>query len=195
MATLITQAEYARRRQVSREAVRLAIKDGRITGIPSGGRVMVDPEVADIQWARNTDPTQQQRGAPEQFAITQQRAEEASGHAATPGVASSAPVPPPADDDEPPALVREKAETERLRQGLLELDLAQRRGELVRVSDVERAHAAKLVAARELFESLPDRLASQLAAMTDATAIHLLLSDEIRLAMSRLVGEAPAGVN
>ena len=77
MMHLITQAEYARRRKVSREAVRKAIESKRITGIPHQGRVMLDPDVADIQWARNTNVDQQQRGAPGQFETTQQRAQEA----------------------------------------------------------------------------------------------------------------------
>jgi phage terminase Nu1 subunit (DNA packaging protein) len=62
MPELITPAEYSRRRGVSKEAVSKAIEKGRITTIPGeNGRKLIDPEVADIQWAKNTDPLQSQR--------------------------------------------------------------------------------------------------------------------------------------
>lgn len=52
---LITVAAYARRRDCDEKAVRKAIEEGRITAIPQpNGRKLIDPEVADIQWAKNT---------------------------------------------------------------------------------------------------------------------------------------------
>lgn len=52
MPELITQAEYARRRGCSREAVSKAIESGRISAV--GTDKLIDPAVADIQWERNT---------------------------------------------------------------------------------------------------------------------------------------------
>jgi hypothetical protein len=195
MGQLITQAEYARRRGVSREAVRKAIADGRVRGIPHGTKVMVDPEVADIQWARNTDVDQQQRGAPGQFELTQQRAQEAMRGTAEETPQTSAPTPAAQGEGESPLLVQEKTETERIRRQLLELDLAEKQSLLVRKDDVERAYASKLAGARDALEGLPDRLADELAALTDAVQIHARLSEEIRLAMRSLLIEAPAGIN
>jgi hypothetical protein len=186
---LVTMSEYARMRGCTHQAVSKAAKAGRISLID--GRI--DPEVADLQWARNTSPEQQQRGAPGQFELTQQRAQEAL-HGAQTAANPSLPTE-GTDEADSPALVREKSETERVRRDLLTLELAEKRGELVRVADVERAYAAKLAAAREAIEALPDRLASQLAAIDDPAKVHLLLTDELRLAMGRLVSEAPAGVN
>lgn len=57
MRELITKAEYARRRGVSKQAVCKAANTGRITLVDG----KVDPEVADVQWARNTDPAQAAR--------------------------------------------------------------------------------------------------------------------------------------
>ena len=52
---LITIAAYARHRGCDEKAVRKAIEEGRITAIQQpNGRKLIDPEVADIQWARNT---------------------------------------------------------------------------------------------------------------------------------------------
>lgn len=56
--TLLTQADYARHRAqrqlpgASREAVRKAVDAGRISTI--GDEKLIDPAVADIQWAANT---------------------------------------------------------------------------------------------------------------------------------------------
>lgn len=190
MSELVTQAEYARRRGVSREAVRQALEAGRVSGVDVDGRVMIDPERADIEWARNTDPDQQQRGAPEQFERTQLRAEEAlrggldDDGAGVPGAPSAGDALAPA---EPTILVEAKAKTELLRQQMLEIDLAERLGELVRMADVERAYAARLVAAREALDALPDRLAAKLAATDDAARVHAMLAEEIRIAMAHLV--------
>lgn len=53
-AELITVSEYARRRGCDEKAVRKAILAGRITPIERDGRRLIDPRVADIQWAENT---------------------------------------------------------------------------------------------------------------------------------------------
>lgn len=52
---LITVSAYARHRGCDEKAVRKAIEERRITPIPGkNGRNMIDPAVADIQWAQNT---------------------------------------------------------------------------------------------------------------------------------------------
>ena len=42
------------------------------------------------------------------------------------------------------------------------------------------------MAAREALESLPDRLAAKIAALGDATKVHVMLTEELRLAMTQL---------
>lgn len=52
---LITVSAYARHRGCDEKAVRKAVEERRITPIPGkNGRNMIDPVVADIQWAKNT---------------------------------------------------------------------------------------------------------------------------------------------
>lgn len=51
---LMTQAEYAQHRGVSRTSVFKAIAANRISTILQDGRKMIDPTVADIQWEANT---------------------------------------------------------------------------------------------------------------------------------------------
>ena len=50
---LMTAAEYARHRGCSLQAVRRALKEGRITANAEG---LVDPVAADAQWAANSRP-------------------------------------------------------------------------------------------------------------------------------------------
>ncbi|MFA5941427.1 MAG: hypothetical protein WC809_18900 [Sinimarinibacterium sp.] len=192
MSQLITQAEYARQRGCSREAVSKAIASGRVSGIPHEGRVMIDPAVADIQWARNTDVVQQQRGAPEQFANTQQRAQDAiGGEAKAPNVLTLIPgerkreSAPHRQNEESPRLIEAKADTELLRWELMQLELAEKRGELLPAEEVERVWSDLLAAASEAFDGIPDRLASKLAAETDPERCHALLAAEVRIAKAR----------
>jgi hypothetical protein len=85
----------------------------------------------------------------------------------------------------------EKAETESIRRQLMELQLAQKRGELVRADDLERAMASKLKAASEALNNLADRLSPILAAETNVDAVDKLLRTEIRRAMSLIAQQAP----
>lgn len=166
---LITQAEYARRRGCSKQAVSKAVKAGRLTLIDG----MIDPEIADRQWARNTDPQQQERGAPEQFEVTQRRAvalTDADG-----GSASGDPM-----------LVKEKARTERLRAELLEIELRQRRGELVEAVDARRVQFNLARTTRNALLALPPRLAPIFASMTDASEIERLFDSELRKLCAQL---------
>lgn len=57
MPNYITQAEYARHRGVAKSAVARAVAEKRITLING----MIDPEVADVQWAKNTRARASQR--------------------------------------------------------------------------------------------------------------------------------------
>ena len=178
---LVSLRAYSRHRGVNLSAVQKAISSGRITLL--NGKI--DPEVADIQWAKNTRPDQQERGSLKDFERTQADLAGFSTGAA-PGVDVPTPV---------GGLSVEKAETENIRRQLLELQLAQKRGELVNVEDVERAMSSKLKASSEALNSLADRLAPLLAAETDVDKVDAMLRTEIRRAMSLIAQEAPAGLN
>lgn len=168
MATLISQAEYARRRGVSRSAVTKAAKAGRITLID--GRV--DPEVADIQWARKTDPHQALRGS--------------GGR--VPRAPLTVPGAAPADDGFSDARARRESALAEL----AELDLAERRGELVRTDDVQRALVGKVMGLRDSLDTLADRLSPLLAAESDPARIYALLREEVRQALHALASESAA---
>lgn len=162
---LITQAEYARQRGCSKQAVSKAVKAGRLTLIDG----KVDPEIADREWARNTDPDQQARGAPEQFEVTQARVQ-ASAPAAESDVLG------PFD----PTLVEAKARTEKLRADLLEMEIREKRGELIDADQARRVQFNLGRSARNGFLAIPSRLAPLLAPITDAAQIERMLEAEIR---------------
>ncbi len=175
---LVSLRAYARHRGVNLSAVQKAISTNRISLI-SG---KIDPEVADIQWAKNTRPDQQERGSLKDFERTQADLSGFKLAASSPGETGAATT---------SGLSIEKAETESIRRQLMELQLSQKRGELVNADELERAMSSKLKAASEALNNLADRLAPVLAAETNVDVIDKLLRTEIRRAMSLIAQEAP----
>ncbi|HAJ71374.1 MAG TPA: hypothetical protein DCO68_04790 [Methylophilaceae bacterium] len=174
---LVSLRAYARHRGVNLSAVQKAISSNRITLIDG----KIDPNVADIQWAQNTRPDQQERGSLKDFEKTQ--ADLAAMKSANSGNNSN--------EAGTSGLSVEKAETESIRRQLMELQLAERRGELVNVADIERAMAAKLIDARTALSNMAHELAPNLAAETDILKIKMMLQKKINTAMSSLTQEAP----
>lgn len=165
---LIGLRAYARRRGVSLGAVQKAIKSGRITTI--NGKI--DPEVADIQWGRNTDPA-----------------------LAKPVASSSAPPPGPAEAagdgaEQPADFLVAKARREQALAEIAELELAEKRGELVRAADVERQLVSRIIGAREALDSMADRLSTLIASESDPAVVYRMLRAEVRQAMDSLAGAA-----
>lgn len=175
MRALLSFRKYAQHRGVSPEAVSQAVKRGRITTIlDEKGRRKIDPEVADIQWAKNTDPVQAQRAAGQR-------------------------VRPPATEldnnpTSPAANVRDRVETARAE--LFELELAEKRGVLGNVDDMRQAAFEKARSARDALMSVPARLAAVLAAETDMARCHDILAVEMRKVCDEIAeGDASATRN
>ena len=161
------QAEYARRRGVSRQAVAKAIKQGRITVLPDGG---VDPETADREWAENRGSKMLAPSAPATHVNRRQ---------------SPAPFDPAEflTFDEARAL-REQFAAERER-----LKLEQEAGLLIDAAEVRAVWFAALRTVRERLLNVPDRLAQQLATEGDAAQVHAALLKEIRFVLENLSDE------
>ena len=174
---LVTQAEYARIRGISRNSVGKAAKTGRITLIDG----KVDVAAANIAWAARTDSTQQHRGAPAQFAKTQKLAR---ASAAT--VDAPKEPPPPRDLSYGLSLVEEKTRAERIRIEKAQIELAQMRGELVSRETWERAFGAKLIQAAAQFQTMADRLAAIVAAESNPAVCHRLIMEDVQSCMATL---------
>ena len=73
---------------------------------------------------------------------------------------------------------------------MAKLNYEERTGKLISVDIVKDDIFRTARAARDAMLAIPDRLAAEIAGMTDATAIHKKLMDEIRRAIANLQGGA-----
>lgn len=160
-----TQSEYARSRKArglqggSPNAVFKAVQSGRITTLADG---FIDFDVADIQWERNT--RKRADLMPEQKQPESQAA-------------------PSARND----WSDHKARKESAEASLRELELAQRRGELIDRAGYERAALNMARVLRDaLVTTLPSKLALELAAATDPWVVECTLRDAIRAELTAI---------
>ena len=181
----MTKSEYARHRGCDEKAVRKAINESRITALPQpNGREMIDPDVADIQWARNT------------------RARGDSGRAGAVSVAEGVD---PASTTEnaataPIATAKDEYNVLRTERERLALDRERRendeeKGRLVDRADVERSTFDAFRALRDAVMSAPQRAAAKVVGMGDARDIERVFMSELRgafeIAESRLLERLP----
>lgn len=165
MAELITPAAYSRRRRVTREAVSKAIEKGRITTIPDPvtGRKMIDPEVADIQWAKNTDALQSMRAnAPKA----------GTGMAGATGSAGG--------DGDGSAYWDARTSREQSEAAIADMKRRQMEGELVERRRVEEASMRVGRMLRDAVLGVPTKLAPELSHLADPFAIEQRLSAALR---------------
>lgn len=157
---LVTFADYARHRGVTRSAVYYA-RDRGLLVLGDGGKV--DLDASDARWAAD--------GPPEPAGLTRARG--------GPVAVGSA------DDD---GERRNAADTRKAiaAAGLAELALAQKRGELVPVVDVQRAWYGLVRASRDRLLGLPDRISADIASMADQHEVRVYLDREIRGALAEL---------
>lgn len=85
---------------------------------------------------------------------------------------------------------RARAKREHHEANLAELRERQALGELVEVEKVKRAATTLAAMSRSAFEKIPDKLAERLAAETDPTNCHALLTAEIDLVLADLAAGA-----
>jgi len=197
---LLTQAEYARSREArglsggSREAVRKAVAEQRISVF--GPDRLVDQQLADMQWQRNTRARATTKPATEPNADHGAAGGHDAPDAAT-QAAAQAPGPAAAPDTGYTAARarREMAEAEQA-----EIALAKLRGDLVLRDDVERAF-------REIGREIRDRLmaaarrtAAEVSSLASAEACERVIDREHRVALELLttsfrekLGAGPGG--
>lgn len=174
--------EFARRIGVSHTAVQKAIKAGDLSTLPSG---RLDPERALAQWSANRPMT----------AIKQ--------HASPPG-RSRPPAPPAVDPEADPSPQKGKRSAEAYsaaravheahKARLAELTLKRKQGELVDAAAVRRRAFDYARTIRERLQAIPERVAGQVAALTDAHEVAELLSAEIATALGEVADELGAVV-
>ena len=165
-------------RGVSGEAVSKAVKTGRLSRsvvYDAKGKPSIDPEIAEVEWAAQTHPT----------------------HGGKRGQAAEEAPPPSTPTDEPrptpsgaaATFAQSRAIKEAYLARLAKLEFEEKSGVLVKADVVknEAFKVARLV--RDAMLNIPDRVASELAADTDAFVVHRKLTLEIRKALEGLGGD------
>lgn len=173
MPELITPTEYARRRGVHHTAVLKAIKTGRILLIDG----KIDPEVADIQWEKNTRPRVDHMRAP-----------------APAPAAPASPLPDPSITQTLYDLQLARAKREYHEANIAEMRERQKAGDLVLLSEVHLRYTTLAAQFRAAIERIPDKLATRLAAEADADTVHAMLMTELDQAlvdMARMAQQLP----
>lgn len=133
-----------------------------------GPEKLIDAELADAQWARNT------------------RARVRSGDAETKPQPASGHI-----EGEPSEISRVSYDEARRRRELAEaeraeLQLATMRGELVQASDIGAELSRVFASFREAMMQIPARVSAVLAAETDEARVNAVLTEEIRGALLQL---------
>ena len=166
-------------RGTSHVAVINAIKGERLTPPAvrrEGSRWIINPELADEQWATRTDPSEyggQAGGGSRPIGIetlVQQRP-------------ATSPPPPAAAAKGGPSLAVSKQIKAAYEAKLTELEYKERSGEMGNLQDVRKEAARLARQVRDLMLIVPSRNAAKVAAMSDPEDIRALLQQEIELAL------------
>jgi hypothetical protein len=180
---LVTQAEYARRRGISRQAVNKAIAMGRITAVDG----KVELSTADQEWWENTDRSQL-RLLPEAAAAA--AAPPAVGNGKSNGVTPKVASP---DSGRRPRARKDtfnfqRARREETNAELAKLDLEERIGNLVARDGVRKAQFEVARELRDALEEIP-QLAPLLAPLSSEAECRALLADAIEKLCARVAAQ------
>lgn len=183
----VSNREMARRLGVDEKAVRKAIASGRfhesLGKDPRGRAVIVDAELAVVEWQRNAGKVPKGADADVRTADRGESAPRSRTDRPAPGVFV-------------PATTLAEAQrlnaNERARKLQMENDLQE--GRLVEVSVAVRQAFNAERAIREAILNIPARISAELAAESDAMRLHLRLDEALREALAvaaRTIREAP----
>jgi len=169
---------YAKSRGVSHEAVRQAIKSGRlkksivyVKGEPKIG----DEALADQEWAANTDqskPRNRITGDPQH--------RRAPGEEMTPMANNGG-----GDGVRGPSYAQSRAIREAYMARLAKIDFEEKDGKLISADGARVAIFNTARKARDMLMAVPDRVAPLVVGLDDPHEIHRILMDEMR----RIAGE------
>ena len=148
---ILSVPEYAKHRGVSPQAVRKAIKEGRLRQavIQQGRNYRIDQAAADVEWRRNTSQAQQ-RSADQ---IN-------TGKAAAQGLLETG-----ADGMPAVNYSRARAYGEGFKAKLLELEYKEKARQLTRVDEVKMGTFKMVRTFRDALQNTPIRIVNELAAI------------------------------
>lgn len=166
---------YAKSRGISHEAVRQAIKAGRLVKsivMVNGEPKIADEALADQEWAANTDqskPRNRITGDPKHRRASK-----------------DAPMQPMANDGgadgggKGPSYAQSRAIREAYMARLAKIDFEEKAGKLVSADGARVAIFNTARKARDMLMAVPDRVAPLVVGQTDPHEIHRILMDEMR---------------
>ena len=168
----ISLRAYARQRGCSLTAVQKAIASKRITPLPDG---TIDPERANLDWAKNTfaGQTIHKNSAPAADRIKPVN---------DPGIGSGDPV---------SAYLRARAVKESFAARTAQLEYEERAGKLIPALRASEYAATFSAIVKDGLMAMPDRVSPMIAAVNDEKAIHRMLTAEVN-AVLRKVSKAVA---
>jgi hypothetical protein len=174
---LVSQAEYARQRGVSRQYVGQMVAKG-IIGLSNR---KVDTDQADAALAALREPARPERR------------EKKAEPLVSPPVALPATSIPATTSDLPTLLLKSRIKSEVERAKLLEIKARVEAGKYIAVDDVKAAAFNRARVVRDALLNIPERLAAMLAAEDDERRIHQILAIEIRAALEELMNGPERG--
>lgn len=173
MSKTASRLEYAKLRGVSRQAVDAAVKTGRIAAaVGPDGRL--DIALADKLWAENTNPVQGEHGHVRKRVKKGQ--EEIVEAAKSVGI----------DPNAPPPLSESKTLEAAYKARLAQIEYEEKSGQLVEADKVKKEAFRTARITRDAMLAIPDRLAAELAGITEPFVIHQKLTAEIRGAIEEV---------
>jgi hypothetical protein len=178
MAELVSQSEYARRKNVSRQYINRLVQQGKI---PADEEKRIDPDLADAVLAQLADPARRLNGGTEEETDpvpADDYEEENAGSAPANGHTSFA---------------KFRSAREAYQAKLAQLDYEERAGKLVKKDEVEREAFDISRQLRDRFLSLPQELAGTLVGMSDEKEIAKFLRAKIRDALMEASNDVSLG--
>lgn len=150
-------------------SVKKALRDQRISKNEHG---KIDPESADRQWDQNTNPAQVRDPA----VLAEKAVERLQKQSRAPA----------SDSPQVPSYSQSRAVKEAYQARIARLQYEEMTGQLVKVSEVKVEAFKRARMARDQILSVPDRVASVLAADDDPESVRDILDDELRKALEVL---------
>jgi hypothetical protein len=164
--------EYARHRGVSHEAVRKALRSGRIRQDAEDG---IDPDQADADWEKNTRSSVVTT-PPQPVQVATREATAASAQVGA------------TDSPNTPSYQKARAVKEFYAARLAKLEYEEREGKLVNIDEINVQHFNRARRLRDRLLVIPHRLAARLAAETDVRTVEEMLDTALCEALEDLSG-------
>lgn len=180
----MTVDQYAAHRGVHKRAVSLALSQGRISRNENG---WIDSGQADRDWAANTNlriSAANKNNTAIGMALRKHRLPRQAAPEQQAGVPGPAPVVQMNADMQQLATAR--AVREKYAALLAKIEYEERVGKVIDRAAVESAATMMHKVLRDALLAIPDRIAAQLAAETDAALVHQLLEAEIRKTLEQV---------